>query len=151
MYTFSLLIIPFFCILTNAQSMYLRWLECSWSYLNIEAYFVCTPDVCNKHGTCIPNVYNSFTCQCHSGFVGPTCNKGSLHWSLYENLSITNLFVLLEIDECASSPCANNGTCTDLENGFLCHCLPEWNGNFCTETKSRCSSTFNHEEIRRRL
>ena len=64
---------------------------------------------------------------------------------------ITNLFVLLEIDECASSPCANNGTCTDLEDGFLCHCLPEWNGTFCTETKSRCSSNLDHEKIRIRL
>ena len=53
-----------------------------------------------------------------------------------------SLFVLLELDECASYPCANNGTCVDLENGFLCHCLPEWNGTFCTEIKSRCSLKF---------
>jgi cubilin len=50
---------------------------------------------------------------------------------------ICSLFRLLELDECASHPCANNGTCTDLENGFLCHCLPEWNGTLCTEAKSK--------------
>ncbi len=50
-----------------------------------------------------------------------------------------SLFVLLELDECASHPCMNNGSCTDLENGFLCNCLPEWNGTLCTELKSRCS------------
>lgn len=64
---------------------------------------------------------------------------------------IANLFVRLEIDECASSPCANNGTCIDLEDGFLCHCLPEWNGPFCTKTKSRWSSNSDHQETRLRL
>ncbi|CAF1683348.1 unnamed protein product, partial [Adineta ricciae] len=76
---------------------------------------VCTPDVCNKHGTCIPNNSNSFTCKCDAGFVGSTCNQ--------------------ELDECASNPCLNNGTCTDLENGFLCRCPPEWNGTVCAEPK----------------
>ncbi len=56
-----------------------------------------------------------------------------------ENEKECRLFVLLELDECASYPCANNGTCIDLENGFLCRCLPEWNGTFCTVTKSRSS------------
>ncbi|CAF3854827.1 unnamed protein product [Rotaria sp. Silwood1] len=96
-----LIIISFLNNLTNAQ--------------------VCTPDVCNKHGTCIPATFNSFTCQCDPGFVGPTCNQ--------------------ELDECASYPCANNGTCTDLENGFLCHCLPEWNGTLCTEARNPCQSS----------
>ncbi|CAF1380734.1 unnamed protein product [Rotaria magnacalcarata] len=82
---------------------------------------VCTPDVCNKHGTCMPNAINSFACQCDPGFVGPTCNQ--------------------EVDECESQPCANNGTCTDLENGFLCHCLPEWNGTLCAEAKNPCQSS----------
>lgn len=36
----------------------------------------CTPDVCNQHGTCIPNASNSFTCQCDPGFAGPTCDQG---------------------------------------------------------------------------
>lgn len=47
------------------------------------------------------------------------------------------LFKLLELDECASHPCANNGTCIDLENGFLCHCPSDWNGTLCTEATSR--------------
>ncbi|CAF3912434.1 unnamed protein product [Adineta steineri] len=101
MLIYILIIFSFFINLTNAQ--------------------VCTPDVCNKHGTCIPNTSNSFTCQCDSGFAGPTCNQ--------------------ELDECASNPCANNGTCTDLENGFLCHCLPGWNGTLCTEAKNPCQSS----------
>ncbi|CAF1047784.1 unnamed protein product, partial [Rotaria sordida] len=88
---------------------------------NITNAQICTPDVCNKHGTCIPNTSSSFICQCDSGFVGSTCDQ--------------------ELDECASHPCANNGTCIDLENGFLCHCLHEWNGTLCTELKNPCQSS----------
>ncbi|CAF1610141.1 unnamed protein product, partial [Adineta ricciae] len=44
-------------------------------------------------------------------------------------------------DECASNPCLNNGTCTDLENGFLCRCPPEWNGTVCAEPKNPCQSS----------
>ena len=51
-------------------------IRCDYSSL-FDLHVVCTPDVCNKHGTCIPNVSNSFTCQCDPGFVGPTCNQGS--------------------------------------------------------------------------
>ncbi len=98
---------------------------------------VCTPDVCNKHGICIQNFYSSFICHCDPGFIGPTCNQGSLN--VHNRGKMGSMFVLLELDECASYPCANNGTCIDLENGFLCNCLPEWNGNLCTEKKSRCN------------
>lgn len=58
---------------------------------------------------------------------------------IYELLSC---ILYLELDECLSQPCANNGTCVDLENGFLCHCLPEWNGTLCTEAKSRSNANL---------
>ncbi|UJR36701.1 hypothetical protein I4U23_029418 [Adineta vaga] len=96
-----------------------------FSYLNnLTNAHICTSDVCNNHGTCIPNKSNSFTCECDLGFTGSTCDQGSF-----------------KIDECASQPCANNGTCTDLENGFLCRCLPEWNGTLCTEPMNPCQSS----------
>ena len=28
----------------------------------------------------------------------------------------------INIDECQSKPCKNNGTCSDLVNGFHCDC-----------------------------
>jgi hypothetical protein len=37
---------------------------------------VCTPDMCNHHGTCLMNQSNSFTCQCDPGFAGATCTEG---------------------------------------------------------------------------
>jgi len=33
------------------------------------------------------------------------------------------------VDECLSQPCQNNGSCTDLFNGFLCDCPPGFNGS----------------------
>lgn len=36
-----------------------------------------------------------------------------------------------DMDECASSPCAQGGTCIDLENGFECVCPPQWVGKTC--------------------
>ena len=36
-----------------------------------------------------------------------------------------------DIDDCASHPCKNNGTCTDRVNGFNCSCAPGFNGTQC--------------------
>ena len=37
----------------------------------------------------------------------------------------------IDIDDCASHPCKNNGTCTDRVNGFNCSCAPGFNGTQC--------------------
>ena len=36
-----------------------------------------------------------------------------------------------DLDECASGPCAQGGTCIDLEDGFECVCPPQWEGKTC--------------------
>lgn len=36
-----------------------------------------------------------------------------------------------EINECASSPCRNGGSCEDLVNRFECHCTAEYEGDNC--------------------
>lgn len=38
---------------------------------------------------------------------------------------------IADMDECASSPCAQGGTCIDLDNGFECVCPPQWAGKTC--------------------
>ena len=47
-----------------------------------------------------------------------------------------------DIDECASNPCRNGGTCTDGINEFTCACLPGWSGPTC-ET----SNVYKHSRI----
>jgi hypothetical protein len=36
------------------------------------------------------------------------------------------------INECKSSPCANNGTCNDLINGYKCDCTNEYINSHCS-------------------
>ena len=37
----------------------------------------------------------------------------------------------IEIDECSSSPCQNDGTCRDHLNGYCCLCRPGFTGKNC--------------------
>lgn len=49
-----------------------------------------------------------FTCYCVPGFTGTYCH--------------------LNINECLSVKCQNNGTCIDQINGYRCHCSPGFTG-----------------------
>ena len=45
-----------------------------------------------------------------------------------------NVYVFLEIDECAHQPCIH-GTCTDAVNAFTCTCEDGYGGDTCEEGK----------------
>ena len=52
-----------------------------------------------------------------------------------------------DINECASEPCENGGTCIDEVDGFECDCTAAFGGTFC-ETRKLPSSAkilFNHK------
>ena len=44
------------------------------------------------------------------------------------------------VDECASNPCLNSGTCYDLVNGYSCSCTPEYVGRTCSELYCRTNN-----------
>ena len=46
------------------------------------------------------------------------------------------LISFLDIDDCASFPCDNNGTCFDRLDGYTCRCLLGFTGDDC-ETSER--------------
>lgn len=47
----------------------------------------------------------------------------------------------LNIDECESNPCHNNGTCVDGSNGYSCICPAGYLGEFCEMDVSVCNDT----------
>ena len=46
-------------------------------------------------------------------------------------MSLWNVFLLLDINECESNPCENGGTCTDMEDGYMCACESGFTGSDC--------------------
>ena len=44
---------------------------------------------------------------------------------------------MADVNECASNPCQNGGTCTDLVNSYTCACVSGYNGTSCEIGKKR--------------
>ncbi|XP_065193348.1 protein HEG homolog 1-like [Sycon ciliatum] len=69
-------------------------------------------DPCNTEGECAFNTDSrSYMCQCQPGRTGHYCEN--------------------EIDECASEPCQNDGSCVDAFNSFSCNCSVGHTGDVC--------------------
>ena len=41
--------------------------------------------------------------------------------------------LLVDVNECASSPCQNGATCNDGVNGYKCDCVPGFTDTQCAE------------------
>ena len=61
----------------------------------------------------------SYRCVCQSGYSGQNCD--------------TN------VNECASNPCQNGGSCMDRVNGYQCQCSDSYTGSNC-EVEQQCKS-----------
>ncbi|XP_054978677.1 sushi, nidogen and EGF-like domain-containing protein 1 [Sorex araneus] len=78
---------------------------------------------CLNGGECIDDCVPgspSFACSCPSGFAGRRCH--------------------LDVNECASQPCRNGGTCTHGINSFRCQCPAGFGGPTCEADVDECSS-----------
>ncbi|XP_006893554.1 PREDICTED: sushi, nidogen and EGF-like domain-containing protein 1 [Elephantulus edwardii] len=76
---------------------------------------------CLNGGTCIDDCVPrapSYSCSCLSGFTGRHCQ--------------------LDVDECASHPCKNGGTCTHMVNSFSCQCPAGFRGPTCETEQNPC-------------
>ena len=64
----------------------------------------CKSSPCSEKNTisCTNHIDKNYTCNCENGFKGVTCE--------------------IDIDECASEPCKNGGTCVDLPGEYECIC-----------------------------
>ena len=53
------------------------------------------------------------------------------------------IYLLLDIDECSSSPCENGGICHDQINAFNCSCVLGFNGTTCQNSEYWASNLAN--------
>ena len=68
------------------------------------------------------------------------------HFTKVVSLHLAYIFLMLaDIDDCASNPCENNGTCIDLVSNYTCNCTQGYTGKNCGIGKNRLSklSTLN--------
>ena len=85
---------------------------CAWqllhslTYRKVIVYILysdeCEPDPCKNNGTCVDGI-NSYTCQCHVGYTGNTCDT---------------------YDICLTGPCSGVAVCESFLDGtsYGCSC-----------------------------
>ena len=49
----------------------------------------------------------------------------------YDTFICAHAFMISDINECASTPCDNGGTCTDSVDGYACTCIAGYTGVHC--------------------
>ena len=54
---------------------------------------------------------------------------------MYHIVSHLKLSFFVDIDECATNPCQNSGSCTDQINGYTCSCVDGYDGTNCENGK----------------
>ena len=58
------------------------------------------------------------------------------YWSFICSTVLTLAFdIFVDVDECASNPCVNSGTCNDGFNIFTCACAAGFMGGACEQSK----------------
>ncbi|XP_025103918.1 protein jagged-1b-like [Pomacea canaliculata] len=85
---------------------------------SVDRFRLISSGVCGKNGICISQPNGGFSCACAPGYAGTYCH--------------------LNIDDCASNPCQNLGTCIDGVNSYQCICPEGWEGALCNINKNDC-------------
>lgn len=80
--------------------------------------------LCPAPGAQCVDLGDAYLCRCRAGFSGRHCEDN--------------------VDDCASSPCANGGACRDGVNEYSCTCPPGYTGRNCSAPVSRCEHSPCH-------
>ena len=88
----------------------------------------CMPVVMEVLRTFIKRYYN----LCVRLYILPKNNNVIINISTGSIITVLLFMnVSSDIDECSSSPCGNNGNCTDEVNSYSCQCDAGYNGTHC--------------------
>ena len=124
----------------------------------------CESSPCTNGGTCQPSDCGWF-CDCAPPYAGEICEE-LLDYCQTDPCGIsrcpetkcvaattdpffecvceccqTGVYCLQQVDECASNPCQNSGTCVDGGCGFTCVCTQPWTGDTCETDIDECGFT----------
>ena len=113
----------------------------------------CDTSPCSSDATC-SNTDGSFQCTCNNGFSGngTTCTgikivliywiaeiylfNVTFSWIISKTkfLFIFLFIAIIDINECASSSCSSDATCSNTDGSFQCACNNGFNGDGTTCT-----------------
>ena len=79
----------------------------------------------------IVNIPDLFRCSRFSQFL---CSSNIN--SIADKVIFNGIF--LDIQDCASSPCNNDGTCVEVAEGYRCVCKPGFTGANCEVEEDEC-------------
>ncbi|XP_033113936.1 fibrillin-2-like, partial [Anneissia japonica] len=101
----------------------------------------CASDPCQNGGTCLDAV-NGYVCNCALGYTGVFCQINLVNGYFCNCVpGYTGTFCQINIDECASGPCQNGGTCLDIVNGYFCNCAAGYTGRLCDIDIDGCATS----------
>uniref|UniRef100_A0A8C7NQD2 Notch receptor 2 n=1 Tax=Oncorhynchus mykiss TaxID=8022 RepID=A0A8C7NQD2_ONCMY len=104
----------------------------------------CQSSPCQYSSTCVDRL-NGYSCQCRPGFTDDPIKLQYLTdtrvflFTILVNIPLpSGVNCEFNMEECASSPCENHGTCVDGVNTYSCLCDPPYSGPRCTEDVDEC-------------
>ncbi|KAJ8301896.1 hypothetical protein KUTeg_020883 [Tegillarca granosa] len=86
--------------------------------------------------------YCNISCNGNPMKCGNYCKEGSFNCTCPRNM--TGKTCDFDVDECLSSPCKNNGTCTNTLGGFTCTCPSNTTGIYCDPVEFCSTKTCVH-------
>ena len=109
----------------------------------------CMSNPCNNSGSC-NDLVNNYTCNCTNNWEGRNCSECGLGCGNGRDNSecsmcvcdpgFTGILCEVDINECETNPCRNNGTCINLVNDYSCNCTNNWTGRNCSICPLNCNN-----------
>ena len=78
---------------------------------------------------------HSFGLGCFARSLISGLNDDAATLTLLSTKKFALLLIKLEINECESDPCINEGTCIDQIDSFMCDCVAGWTDDICQTGK----------------